>query len=168
MIPPFQSSVGAEITSVFSPSPNKVTRMSVKTTGGYSYGNLPLPTPTPTTASVISDEDAAIQLMRLTDPLATPILSPSVVDEESDHQSVQEEAYKQIHAEQEHTRCTRCITAKKGCDRKRPCSRCVQAGCDESDCTSDDEKGSAKKRIAALRRSTIIGRSVGRPRKPSR
>jgi hypothetical protein len=43
----------------------------------------------------------------------------------------------------------------------------VQAGCD-TDCASDDEKGTAKKRIAALRRSTMIGRSVGRPRKPSR
>lgn len=108
-----------------------------------------LPTPTPTSASVISDEDVAIQLMRLTDPLATPILSPSVTgDEEHEEKSLPVPG----HDNKEHNRCTRCIASKKGCDRKRPCGRCVQQGLEEWECTSDDEKGSARKRVAALRR----------------
>jgi hypothetical protein len=36
---------------------------------------------------------------------------------------------------------------------------------EEWECTSDDEKGSAKKKIAALRRSTMRGGTVGRSRK---
>jgi hypothetical protein len=118
----------------------------------------PLPTPTPTSASVISDEDVAIQLMRLTDPLATPILSPSVIDSETDVPPPST-----AKAADEHTRCTRCIASKKGCDRKRPCARCVRQGFEDAECMSDDEGGSARKKVAALRR---MGRgSVGRVRK---
>src|SRR5271154_7142756 len=121
----------------------------------------PLPTPTPTSASVISDEDVAIQLMRLTDPLATPLLSPSVIsDPEEEEEQQQQSVPQQIlpHTTSEHSRCTHCIASKKGCDRKRPCGRCVQQGFEVGECISDDEKGSARKRVAALRR---MGRSVG-------
>lgn len=149
--------------SSFSP-PRKTTRMSLKSTRDVLLGNQAYATPTPTTtstsASVISDEDVAIQLMRLTDPLATPLLSPSVASEEHETRDADETT-----AEEEHSRCTRCISSKKGCDRKRPCQRCVQQGIDDSDCVSDDEKGSARRKIAALRRSSAMGRNVGRPRK---
>lgn len=140
----------------------------MKSTQDISFGNQAYATPTPTTAStsasVISDEDVAIQLMRLTDPLATPLLSPSVASEDPDIK----ESSEPTGDEGEHSRCTRCISSKKGCDRKRPCHRCVQQGVDEVDCVSDDERGSAKRKIAALRRSTMMGRHVGRPRKVSR
>src|SRR5277367_2753161 len=120
----------------------------------------PLPTPTPTSASVISDEDVAIQLMRLTDPLATPLLSPSVIDSENDFPV---STTSTNGASDEHGRCTRCIASKKGCDRKRPCGRCVQQGFDGTECTSDDEGGSARKKVAALRR---MGRGgVGKMRR---
>lgn len=150
-----------EDTSTFS-TPRKNTRMSSKSTRDPSYGNQAYATPTPTSASVISDEDVAIQLMRLTDPLATPLLSPSVASEE--HETIDSE----FAADEEHSRCTRCIATKKGCDRKRPCLRCVHQGVEEADCVSDDESGTAKRKIAALRRSTMVGRGVGRPRKVSR
>ena len=136
--------------------------MSLKSTQDISFSGQAYATPTPTTASVISDEDVAIQLMRLTDPLATPLLSPSVASEENEAKESPEPA-----GEEEHSRCTRCISSKKGCDRKRPCNRCIQQGVDEADCVSDDERGSAKRKIAALRRSTMMGRHVGRPRKVS-
>jgi len=168
LVPPFPPPfAGTEVPSTSSRS-RKVTRMSLKSTNDILFGNQPLPTPTPTSASVISDEDVAIQLMRLTEPLATPILSPSVVDEDNDLQSIQEEPSHHNHADVEHGRCTRCISSKKGCDRKRPCQRCVAQGLEDWECASDDEKGSARKKIAALRRSTSMGRNVGRPRKPSR
>jgi hypothetical protein len=96
--------------------------------------------------------------MRLTDPLATPILTPSVIDSENDIP-----LSTTAKAPDEHSRCTRCIASKKGCDRKRPCGRCEQQGFKDADCMSDDEGGSARKKVAALRR---IGRgSVGRVRK---
>jgi hypothetical protein len=134
--------------------------------GDAPFANPPLPTPTPTSASVISDEDVAIQLMRLTDPLATPILSPSVVDEENEpEQQAQTESSHPPKADGEHSRCTRCIASKKGCDRKRPCGRCVQQGFEVEDCVSDDEKGTARKRVAALRRSTMMARTVGKSRR---
>jgi hypothetical protein len=144
----------------------------------FSFRPPPLPTPTPTTASVFSDEDVAIQLMRLTDPLATPLLSPSVVDEaeaEKDHsipdtEKKTDSVEDPCKEEPQHSRCARCIHSKKGCDRKRPCSRCVQSGYEDWECTSDDERGTAQKRIAAIRRTSAIGRStparsVSRPRK---
>jgi len=134
-----------------------------------------LPTPTPTSASVISDEDAAIQLMRLTDPLATPLLSPSIIDENEEHMHHTEASGMgrekgvvpgergagdaDFAVEEEHSRCTRCIGAKKGCDRRRPCGRCVGQGF-ENDCISDDEIGTARRKVAALRRSSMIGRSI--------
>jgi len=120
----------------------------------------PLPTPTPTSASVISDEDVAIQLMRLTDPLATPLLSPSILSNEEDHheQMSPPNIPTTTTVQSSHSRCTRCIASKKGCDRKRPCSRCIQQGFEEEDCVSDDEKGSARKRVAVLRR---MGRNGG-------
>jgi hypothetical protein len=125
------------------------------------FSTQTLPTPTPTSASVISDEDAAIQLMRLTDPLATPLRSPSIIDEE-EHDTPVVAQEEQKH---QHNRCTRCIGSKKGCDRKRPCSRCVQQGFEEWECKSDDERESARKKVAALRRSTMMGRTVVRSRK---
>ncbi len=158
MIPPQE----IDTFSGFSP-PCKTTRMSLKSTQDLSFSNQVYATPTPTTAStsasVISDEDVAIQLMRLTDPLATPLLSPSVASEEHETRDASETTA------EEHSRCTRCISSKKGCDRKRPCQRCVHQGIDDSDCVSDDEKGSARRKIAALRRSSATGRNVGRPRK---
>lgn len=116
-----------------------------------------LPTPTPTTASVISDEDAAFQLTRLRDPLATPLQSPSIIDEEDGAGDLPAETGPTV--EGEHSRCTRCIGAKKGCDRRRPCGRCVAQGF-EVGCVSDDEVGTARRKVAALRRSSMIGRSV--------
>jgi Fungal Zn(2)-Cys(6) binuclear cluster domain len=142
--------------------------MTFASTRDGLFLNQPLPTPTSTSASVISDEDVAIQLMRLTDPLATPILSPSVVDEENDTNSIQDEPSQSSSSTIEHSRCTHCISSKKGCDRKRPCSRCVQQGFEEWQCTSDDEKGTAKRKIAALRRSTMMGRTIGRSRRIAR
>src|ERR1700737_2319506 len=124
----------------------------------------PLPTPTPTSASVISDEDVAIQLMRHTEPLATPLLSPSLADE--DNASIYSDVIPR-EPSAGHNRCTRCIASKKGCDRKRPCGRCVQQG-EDGECMSDDDKGSARKKISAMSRSTTIGRRVGRPRSTSR
>lgn len=133
------------------------------------FSNHPLPTPTSTSASVISDEDVALQLMRLNDPSATPILSPSIVDEEEHEDPVLQSGAPQ-HQETNlgHSRCTNCITSKKGCDKKRPCGRCVQQGLEEWQCMSDDERGTARKKIAALRRSTMMGRSIGRARRSTR
>jgi len=130
--------------------------------------NPPLPTPGPTSASVISEEDAAIQLMRLIDPLAiTPILSPVTGDDLTERVSEIESSH-EINGDGGHTRCTLCIVSKKGCDKKRPCGRCVQLGIDPQDCVSDDERGSAKRKVAARRRSSMFTRTVGRTRRINR
>jgi hypothetical protein len=103
--------------------------------------------------------------MRLTDPLATPLLSPTIIEEP---ETVFEKPETKIESKadgEEHSRCTRCIAKKKGCDRIRPCSRCVQQGFEEWECTSDDETGSARKKVAALRRSTMMGRTMAKPRR---
>lgn len=129
----------------------------------------PLPTPSSTAASVFSDEDVAIQLMRLqSDPLATPttILSPKFHDDTPPPRT-QSESFQTPKTESEHSRCTRCIASKKGCDRKRPCGRCVAQGFGEDACLSDDEKGTARKRVAQLRRSsTLMRKSFSKGRKP--
>lgn len=104
--------------------------------------------------------------MRLTDPLATPLPSQSVIDDEEEAHRHESEDH--THVSEEHSRCTRCIATKKGCDRKRPCSRCVQQGFEEWECKSDDEKGSARKKVAAMRRSTLIGKTVIRSRRANR
>jgi hypothetical protein len=102
--------------------------------------------------------------MRLTDPLATPLLSPPIIEEpETTLEKPETKIESKVDGE-EHSRCTSCIAKKKGCDRKRPCSRCVQQGFEEWECTSDDEKGSARKKVAALRRSTMMGRTVVKSR----
>jgi hypothetical protein len=44
----------------------------------------------------------------------------------------------------------------------------VAQGFENGGCSSDDDKGSARKKISALRRNTTIGRSVGRPKKAGR
>ena len=133
----------------------------------------PLPTPTSTIASAISEEDVAMQLIRLqSDPLATPstILSPRIQDDTPSPRT-QSDLFQLAKAqvatqESEHSRCTKCIASKKGCDRKRPCGRCVAQGLDESGCFSDDERGSARKRVAQLRRShTLMRKSFSKGRK---
>ena len=158
-----------------SPSLSQGTRTTI-TSPRETKGFPCLPTPTPTNASVISDEDAAFQLTRLRDPLATPLLSPSIIDEDkeppppdapavvADHALGEEAAGEKPVREggvvgDEHSRCTRCIGAKKGCDRRRPCGRCDAQGF-ESGCCSDDEVGTARRKVAVLRRSSMIGRSV--------
>jgi len=142
--------------------------MTLSTKEAASLNN-PLPTPASTAASVFSDEDVAIQLMRLqSDPLATPttILSPKFHDD-TPSPGTQSEFSQLPKAENEHSRCTRCIASKKGCDRKRPCGRCVSQGFDENTCVSDDEKGSARKRVAQLRRSSTLMRKLfSKGRKP--
>lgn len=146
-------------------APRKPLHMGMASPREHLLGQTSLPTPTPTSASVISDEDVAIQLIRLTDPLATPILSPCVLDSEPETQSSRVDSFQASQEENPHGRCTRCISSKKGCDRKRPCGRCLQQGFDDSSCHSDDEKGSARKKVAAMRRSTMMGKTVGRSRR---
>lgn len=59
-------------------------------------------------------------------------------------------------------RCTRCKKAKKGCDRKRPCSRCVASGLGPEDCISE---GEADLRMGVNGLGSSLGRQ--RKRKPS-
>lgn len=43
-------------------------------------------------------------------------------------------------------RCQRCRKSKKGCDRQRPCGRCVDAGIGVDGCVSEDEGNGRKGR----------------------
>jgi hypothetical protein len=43
-------------------------------------------------------------------------------------------------------RCKRCRRSKKGCDRQRPCGRCVDAGLGLSGCESEEEENGRKGR----------------------
>lgn len=53
-------------------------------------------------------------------------------------------------------RCQRCRKSKKGCDRQRPCQRCVDAGIGIEGCVSEDEGNGRKGRF---------GRHMGVPLK---
>lgn len=45
-------------------------------------------------------------------------------------------------------RCIPCRESKKGCDRRRPCQRCEDAGFGDDQCTSEDEGSGRKGRFA--------------------
>lgn len=101
-----------------------------------------LPTPANT---ICSDEDAAMFLMRLSDPtlpaLHTPTQTPSATSTTPSDEG--------ISRNQARPRCARCKKTKKGCDRKRPCKRCVDAGCEDG-CHSADESGKKTRRRTSL------------------
>ena len=59
-------------------------------------------------------------------------------------------------------RCTRCKKTKKGCDRKRPCQRCVEAGLQAWECIGEEEVSKSRnvKKRKGAQPSKIAPRSV--------
>ena len=143
--------------------------------------------PTPATLSVISDEDVAMQLIRLggnspsvnsstfttsgtphyrTDGDSMSTSSGMIVTTPQASDALRAAtnglAAQNMGAPPLPTgaysgaRCIRCKKTKKGCDRRRPCQRCMDAGLDPWECVSEAEttksRGGFRRRRGADRR----------------
>ncbi|OLL23155.1 putative transcriptional regulatory protein [Neolecta irregularis DAH-3] len=132
-----------------------------------------LPTPAPTTISAISDEDVARTLISLGEisPPKLPLddrdsFSLSDPLTESDKGSLYEAPVPAIEMPPPPpklaARCARCKKSKKGCDRSRPCARCLSAGCADGCITDEDENTPKRQSGPGSRGGKRRGRGRGR------
>lgn len=112
-------------------------------------GGIPQTPTTATTNTLCSDEDAAIFLMRLSDPqMRTPFSAHAAT-----HSTATSEDSFDLLRSREYSdmgisglRCIRCKRTKKGCDRQTPCSRCIDAG-HAHECAPSQENSRRRRRL---------------------